>query len=295
MAVVSLREVLPRTFNHKFGEAPTAELKYIVTVDGATPTQEIINTVGIFHGSNHPEYGYLRCLNGSFNETDLYHVEATYSYELPKVGNQDLDPNPLARPDVWSFSTGGAQVPALYYFEGSGKGDVRPLVNSAFDFFEGLTTVEAEVRATIAWNRANFPASLAAAVTNAINQSPYLWGGPHTWQCAGISAQRQYEVVNEIEIGYWSGTTELVYRASGWDLYLPDVGFNCFREGAKEPCRVKGIEEEDEEVAATTPQALSSNGAQKYPPGSGGGPPDILTRRVYREINFEPYFGSPPP
>ena len=294
MAITSFREVLPRTFTHRFGEAPTAERKFAATVTGPTSTQEVLNAIGIFHGSVHPEYPYLRCLNGSFTEPDRFHVEATYSYELPSVGSQELDPNPLARPDVWSFSTGGAQVPALYYYHGNGNADVRPLVNAAHDFFEGLTTLEAEVRATISWNRAVFPAALAAAVTNGINDAPYLWGEKHTWQCAGISAQRQYEVVNDVEIGYWSGTTELVYRASGWNLLLPHVGFNRLDGNDKRPCLVKGNEDGDEDIAATTPQPLNNNGTQKYPPGTTQGVPDILVRRIYREISFNPYFGTPP-
>lgn len=294
MAVTSFREVLPRSGSHRFGEAPTAERKFVATVDGPTPITEVANAIGIFHGSQHPELQFLRMLNASYSEPDRFHVEATYSYELPAVGTQELDPNPLARPDVWSFSTGGAQVPALTYYHGSGNGDVRPLVNAAHDFFEGLTTLEAEVRATIAWNRATFPAALAAAVTNAINDGPYLWGGTHTWQCAGISAQRQYEVVNDVEIGYWSGTTELVYRASGWNMLLPHVGFNCLDGTDKRPCLVEGNEPGDAPVAASTPQALNEDGTQKYPPGTTQGPPAILTRRIYREINFEPYFGTPP-
>jgi hypothetical protein len=293
MAVTSFREILPRSGSHRFGEAPTAERKFAVTVNGPTPIQQVANAIGIFHGAQHPELSFLRMLNGTYNEVDRFHVEATYSYELPQVGSQDLNPNPLARPDVWSFSTGGAQVPALTYYEGSGNGDVRPLVNAAHDFFEGLTTLEAEVRATIAWNRANFPAADAAAVTNAINASPYLWGDTHTWQCAGISAQRQYEVVNDVEIGYWSGTTELVYRASGWNLLLPHVGFNRILGTNKRPCLVEGLEEGDDRVAASTPQPLNTDGTQKYPPGNAQGPPDILMRRIYREISFAPYFGTP--
>ena len=70
MAVLSYREVLPRTLSHKFGEAPTAELKYVCTLDGATGTQEIINTVGIFHGAEHPEFYYLLCMNVAVNETE---------------------------------------------------------------------------------------------------------------------------------------------------------------------------------------------------------------------------------
>lgn len=294
MAVTSFREVLPRTFQHRFGEAPTAERKFVATVDSETPTQQIVNAIGVFHGSAHPEYPYLRCLNGSYSEPDRFHVEATFSYELPSVGSQDLDPNPLARPDVWSFSTGGAQVPALTYYHGTGNGDVRPLVNAAHDFFEGLTTLEAEVRATIAWNRPQFPADLAAAVTNCINDSTYMWGARHTWQCSGISAQKQYEIVNDVEIGYWSGTTELAYRASGWNLLLPHVGFNRLDGDDKRPCVVKGNDGGDEEVPATNPQPLNSDGTQKYPPGTTQGAPDILERRIYREVNFAAYFGTPP-
>lgn len=294
MAVINYREILPRTLSHKFGEAPTAERKFIATVDGATPTQQVLNAIGIFHGSVHPEYTYLRCLNGSFTEPDQFHVEATYSYELPNVGSQELDPNPLARPDVWSFSTGGAQVPALTYYHGNGNADVRPLINGAGDFFEGLTTLEAEVRATIAWNRAQFPAALAAAVTNGINDAPYLWGAAHTWQCSGISAQRQYEVVNDVEIGYWSGTTELVYRASGWNLSLPHVGFHYVSGtgGTKFTVYARN-KDTGEDEPASTPQPLNADGTLKYAGGTSG-PPDILVRRIYREISFNPYFGTPP-
>lgn len=294
MAVINYREVLPRTFSHKFGEAPTAERKFVATVDGATPTQQVLNAIGIFHGSVHPEYPYLRCLNGSFTEPDSFHVEATYTYDLPAVGKDDLDPNPLARPDVWSFSTGGAQVPALTYYHGNGNGDVRPLINGAGDFFEGLTTLEAEVRATIAWNRAQFPAALAAAVTNGINDAPYLWGAAHTWQCSGISAQRQYEVVNDVEIGYWSGTTELVYRASGWNLSLPHVGFHYVSGTGGTKFQVYARNKDTgQDEPASTPQPLNPDGTLKYVGGTSG-PPDILVRRIYREISFNPYFGTPP-
>ena len=56
MAIISSREVIPRTASHKFGESPTAERKYIVTVDEPTPTQNLINAVGILHASAHPEF-----------------------------------------------------------------------------------------------------------------------------------------------------------------------------------------------------------------------------------------------
>jgi hypothetical protein len=74
MTVISYREVIPRTASHKFGESPTAERKYIVTVDEPTPTQTLINAVGIFHAAAHPEFAYLKCLNIQVTETDRHHA-----------------------------------------------------------------------------------------------------------------------------------------------------------------------------------------------------------------------------
>lgn len=287
MAILQTTEILPRTFEHRFGSSPTAQRKVIITVDAPESTQNVLDAVGIYHGAPHPEYAYLVCTSGSFTETDRYHVEATYSYEVPQVGTSDFQPNPLARPDVWSFSTGGAQVPALVYYHGTGNGDRRPLTNAAYDYFEGLTTLEAEVRATIAWNRANFPADLAAAVTNCINASPYLWGAQHTWQCAGISAQKTTEVVNDIEINYWSGTTELVFRQSGWNLLLPNIGLNYLDGSTKKRATVKL---DGEDIAAASPVALTESGGL----AAANTTPIILQRRVFREVDFSSYFGTPP-
>jgi len=287
MAVISYREVIPRTASHRFGEAPTAERKYIITVDEPTPTQTLVNAVGIFHASAHPEFSYLKCLNIQVTETDRHHAEITYSYELPK--QEELDPNPLARPDVWSFSTGGSQVPALVYYDGSGNSNKKPLQNTAKDFFEGLTTLEAEVRASISGNRPTFPLANAAAVTNSVNSSSYLGGAAHTWLCGGISGQQATEVVNDVELRYWQITVELVYRASGHDLLLPNVGWNYLEGGEKKRVWVKDPES-GEKVASGSPRALTNEGGLK----ADDQEPDILTRRVYPEANFSTYFGTPP-
>jgi hypothetical protein len=287
MTVISYREVIPRTASHKFGESPTAEIKFVATVDGPTPTQTIINSIGIFHGAQHPEFTYLRCLNIQVTETDRHHAEVTYSFEVPKQENPD--PNPLARPDVWSFSTGGSQVPALVYYSGSGNGTKKPLQNTAKDFFEGLTTLEAEVRASISGNRPTFPLANAAAVTNSVNSSSYLGGAAHAWLCAGISGQQATEVVNDVELRYWQITVELVYRASGHDLLLPNVGWNYLEGGEKKRVWVKDPES-GEKVASGSPRALTTAGGLK----ADDQEPDILTRRVYPEADFSNYFGTPP-
>lgn len=287
MAVIGFREILPRTFSHKFGESPAAEIKYAVTVDEPTPTQAIISAIGIYHGDSHPEFAYLRMLDAQVTETDRHHAEVTYKYEVPK--QEDLDPNPLARPDVWSFSTGGAQVPALVYYDGAGNANKKPLQNTAGDFFEGLTTLEAEVRASISSNRANFPLADAAAVTNSVNNAVYLGGAKHTWLCAGISGQQATEVINDQELRYWQITVELVYRRSGHNLLLPNVGWNFLDGGQKKRAWVRDPDT-NEKVASGAPVALDNNGNMK-PAGQG---PDILERRVYPEATFTTYFGTPP-
>jgi hypothetical protein len=290
MAVLSIREVVPRTFTHRFGESPTAEIKYHATTDGPTNTQTVLNTIGIFHGAAHPEYSYLLCTEGSLNELDRFHVEVTYSYEVPAQGTADSDPNPLARADIWSFSTGGAAIPALAYYDGSGNADIRPLVNSAFDFIEGAMTEEAELRATISGNRAVFPVGLAVQVTNALNSDAYLGATAYTWKCQGISGQQQVEVVNGVEIKYYSVSVELAYRQSGWRLILPDVGWNYLEGGEKKRAYVVGPPPEYEKVASANVVALNTNGSIKSP----GVAPDILYRRVHKEVAFQALFGTPP-
>jgi hypothetical protein len=291
MAVIAHREVLPRTFAHKFGESPTAELKWSVTVDAPTSHQEVISAIGIAHGSPHPEYPFLRMRNASLSEVDRQHVEISYSYEVLK--NEDGDPNPLSRKDVWSFSTGGAAVPALVYYHGDGNNDRRSLVNSAGDFFEGATTEEAELRCSIAGNRAAFPLGIATAVTNCVNSDSFLGASQHQWKCQGISAQQQVEVVNDQEIRYWSITVELAYRQSGWNLLLPNVGWNYIEGGTKKRAYVIDPDSFDR-VASSNPQPLNADGSLDVASPGESNPPIILTRRVHRVVNFSQYFGTPP-
>lgn len=289
MAVVSSREVIPRTNQHRFGESPTAERKYIATLDKPTPTQEIVNAIGIFHGSPHPEFQFLRMLDVSVTETDRQHAEITYRYEVPK--QEDLQTNPLARPDVWSFSTSGATAPFLQYYHGSGNSDIRPLVNAAGDFIEGLTTLAPEVKASISGNRATFPLAMAAEVTNSINASPYLGGAQYTWQCAGISGQQAVEVVNDTEVRFWQVTVELVYRKHGYVDKIPHVGMH-FIEGGKKRRAWVWNDEGDGTVFAPVPQPLTENGALKYP--GADGLPDQLQRRAFPAVDFSQFFGTPP-
>ena len=298
MAIIGFREVLPRTFSHKFGESPTAERKFVVTTDLPESHQVLLNTVGIFHGSMHPEFSYLLCTEGSVTETDRQHAEITYRYEVPQVGSQDAQPNPLARRDVWSFSTGGAAVPALVYYQGSGNANRKALINTAGDFFESAMTEEAELRCSISGNRSAFPVAVAAQVTNCVNSDAFMGAAVHQWKCQGISGQQQVEVVNGVEIKYWSVTVELAYRQSGWNLLLPNVGWNYISQagtGNAEKRRCFVYDENKEKVASANVLALNDDGSIRFNTDfTGSGAPTVLNRRVHQEIAFTPLFGTPP-
>lgn len=287
MAVVSYREVVGRSLTHEYGEPPTAERKFIATLDATnTGTQEIIETVGIPHLAPHPEYPYLLMKNATVTEATPtpFHAEISYSYGI--IEEEERDPNPLDRPDVWSFSTSGAAVPAYYYYDGS---TAKVLTNTANDFFEGAMTDEAEVRATIQGNRPGFPLALAAQVTNCVNSDAYLGAPPHHWKCGGISAQQTTEVVEDQEIRYWQITVELVFRQSGWSLQLPNVGYNYLEGSVKKRAYVIDPDDGVTKIACSSPIALNENGSIRP-----AGAPDILVRRVHREVEFLPLFGTPP-
>jgi len=299
MTVVSSREVLPRTFSHRFGESPTAERKYIVTVDAPTPTQDVIGHIGIVHGAAHPEYPYLLMLDASLSETDRHHVEVSYRYEIPQSGSgsTDFQPNPLQRRDVWSFAISGVSVPCTTYYDDNDQ--LLPLINTAGDFIESAMTEVSEVRAVINSNRPTFPLALAAYVANTLNDSEYLGCPKYTWKCNGISGQQAVEVVNGIEVRYYQITAELAYRSSGWQLLLPNVGWSVWSEQRQEKIRAYVGSPTDDDpstryVPSANPVALNEDGSIRLDSDlQGSGRPDILVRRVHRAVPFANYFGTP--
>jgi hypothetical protein len=133
-----------------------------------------------------------------------------------------------------------------------------------------------------------FPSALAAAVTNAVNSGTFLFGTAHQWQCSGITGSQASEVVNGLVVNYWQVGAELVFRASGHNLLLPHVGWHYLSSSVKYPVSVQDTD--GTFIRASTPQPLNSNGTQK----TAGSAPDILTRRIYPEVNFTQYFGTPP-
>jgi hypothetical protein len=284
MGILSYTELATVAASRKFGEAPTFQRKFVVEVDDPTTQQSLItNAPGVYFLSAHPEASYCRAMNVSVANYNgsRWHYEVTWDYELPKQAN--VDPNPLARADIWKWSTGGLQVPSLYYYEGE---TLAPLQNSANDFFEGVTTDISTLQASISGNRATFDYGLATTVTNAINSAPYLGANPYTWKCSGIAATPAVEVVNEVEVRYWQVEVTLEYRPDGWPLQLPNVGWNYIDGSTKKRAYVIDTDSGDK-VPSSNPQPLNSDGTLAT------GAPTILVRRVHQAVNFQQYFGTP--
>jgi hypothetical protein len=288
MSVHSWRE-LPRTVTHLIGASPEFERRFVVTLNNPdTNSGLMIAAVGAQHGASHPEVPAARCRETTVTESydgNRYWAEVVAQYSIPAADEQGAGLLPWLRPDVWKFQTQGVAVPALYYYDGSTQ---KPLTNSAGDYFEGLTVDEAQQKVTIQSNRQNFPSALAAAVTNCVNDGSYLGFPQDGVKVQGISGEESTEQVNGIEVRYWKITSELLCRQSGWNLLLPDVGFNFIEGGVKRRADVRGPD--GEQVASSNPIALNGSGGKQ----SGATLPAILTRRVYKRISMSQYFGTPP-
>ncbi len=284
MGIVSVTELAQVSASRKFGEAPVFQRQFVVEVDTPTTTQSaVLVASGVPFLAPHPEATYCKALNASVSNynSSRWHYLVTWDYELPKQAN--VDPNPLARADIWKWSTGGLQVPSLYYYEGE---TLAPLQNSANDFFEGVTTDISTLQASISGNRATFDYGLATTVTNAINSSPYLGAPAYQWKCSGIAANPAVEVVNEVEVRYWQVEVTLEYRPDGWPLQLPNIGWNYLDGSTKKRTYVIDTDSGDK-VPSSNPQPLNTNGTLAT------GAPTILVRRVHKAVNFAQYFGTP--
>lgn len=350
MSVVSWREILPRTFSHSFGGAIECERTFALTLDGPTSNQDCLNTVGITFGDSHPEYPGIYCLSGDLTETDFYHAELTVGYGIidPNAannaganggaggagggggggggsGDDGNGPilNPLARPDVWNFSSSTAEVPcndawndgpkstraapgSMDYINAVTK---QAIVNTVGDhMWSGLTKTVGQTKATIKANRAVFSWSQAQAVTGKINAYRWLDSAPGSWMCTGVSGTPQAEVVNNERIGFWEVNVELTYREGGYILPLINEGLNYMGFDATKGKLVKrrafvsveGMPEPG--VPTEMPIALAYDGRrmrEKTSPSpdtpSEYIEPVLLYYRVNGSCNFAEFFGDGPP
>lgn len=300
MPIQSVNE-LARTFEAELGGTYKAVRTWAVTLADTTlqgnpsTLTEVLSHPAIAlsnFGVAHPDIsnssvGFRKATVTERFQDSPYHVQVVAEYGV--ITSNDLL-NPTARASEWTFESQPAEVPALYYWDGNTR---RPLVNSANDFFQGLTTLEQLVRVTVKKNytdfdAANGPLDLMAA-TNKINSGEFLGCDPHTWKVAGVNTSYVTEIYNAVAYSYWATTSELQFRQSGWNLQLPDVGWNFIDQASGQKRRAMVFDFQNGEwVASPNPVALNGSG------GQSSSFPAILARRVYEEANFSELFGSPP-
>lgn len=288
MAVVSLREVLPRTSEHKFGSTPSSVMKFVCTLDGPTTHTEMHTAIGYTFGSTHPEWPFMVCLAVNVNEPDYFHSEVEFTFGIPETKNQEVEENPLARLDVWSFSSGMSVVPVTYHYDGTGNATFKPASNTAGDPLHGVSTQIGEMKATIKGNRQTFDMAIATQVTGSVNNAAYLGAPPYHWQCQGISANKVAEVVGGATLRYYEVSVALVFRQRGWQARPLNTGLQVLdSSGKKTPATV--TLENGKKARASSPVALTATGGQK----SDGLPPDALEWRVHPAYDFNTLFGVP--
>jgi hypothetical protein len=302
MAIVSSKE-LARTYEREVGKPAIVKRRFVVVLSDDTltttrpdETEIIAAALGVpvvdgfvqLFGLSYPSLPAWKSRKVYINEGfegSPYHVEVAVEYGVV-LPNELL--SPVDRAVVWNFEASAGDYPALFHYgeSGAGNGTKNPLTNSAYDYFPGLMTQESLVRATVQKNFAALPSSWFA-VNNFVNSDTYLGCGPGTLRVAGITANRVTEVYGASEVSYWSATATIVFRQSGHQLQLPDVGWNFLDGGQKRRAMVFDFNN-SEWIASPNPVGLNGSGAQT------GGQPAILQRRVNPEAAFLAVFGTAP-
>lgn len=268
MAVIGVREVLPRTYQHKLGDAPSATREFVATVDEPTRTSEVIAAVGIGHGDLHPDHTFLYCETIAADEQDRHHVALTYSYALNIPDGEDPTQPPWAQPDSWSFGTTNSAIACTYYYPFfQNNVSTRVLMNRAGDVITGVTRPEAELKITISGARLTIKTSDLMSIVNAINNDVWCGFAARTVQCVGVSATPDRLEFQGAAIAYWRVNAELLYRPSTHDIWLPNVGWNVIEDGKKvRAYTYVQVDGESEKVATAQPVALNQQGGFKCPP-----------------------------
>lgn len=289
MAVSSFRE-LGRTLEGEVGGTTVAKRRFVVILDDnatVTPTAnlDVVNNVGGgTWGVAHPEFAFLGLRKVTMNEMfgdNPYHVDVTLEYG---VVASKLSLAPLSRPAEWVFeAVPGDQVPALFFYDGTTR---RPLTNSAYDYFEGLTVPESLTRVTITQNIASRPSNIINSF-GYLNSDSFSGAAAHHCKHEGSKVEKVEELWGNLRYSYWRAESQVLFRPTGWNLQLPDVGFNYISGGQKRRAMVFDFEN-SEWIPSPSPLGLDGSG------GLSGGYPTILERRVLPDTSFVGLFGNPP-
>jgi hypothetical protein len=286
MSIQSVKELF-RTTVYEVNKPRKPERSWAVVLndDALTGTQfqeSGLATYDIDLGKPHPvytDYRIRRLVVTEGHDGSPYHVHVKAEYDLLYNYKRGT---PTSRDAVWSADSSPGEVPALSYYDG---GTLKPLTNSAGDYFPGLVTQETNIVLTYEKNYSTWPGSIVSA-QNHVNSNAYAGCGIHSLKVVGVAVTPEAEDFNNAIVRFWKAVVKIHYRQSGHNLQLPDIGWNFVESSQKRRAMVFDFEN-SEWVPSPNPVGLNGGGAIANVPA-------ILNRRVNPETNFTDLFGTFP-
>lgn len=224
-----------------------------VLLEAAGEVINIQEACGVFIGDQHPYNTNIYCssFDARFDGDSRMVLLCTFNYGTKAgSGGGGQDPQsqpPDIRPANWSVSSAIYEAPA-YFWKPLGNapnaGEWRPTVNTAGDRYDGVTEMECLITFSIdQWEPEN-PARWAA-YAGRVNSADFTIGTftaqPRMLMLRGVSCQPAVESWGGQNYRGWKATYEIVYKANyagpelghiGWDIAIPQTGFNVINKSA---------------------------------------------------------------
>jgi len=139
---------------------------------------------------------------------------------------------------------------------------------------------------TITQNTASRPSGIINSF-GFLNSDAFSGAAVNHCKHEGSKVEKVEELWGNVRYSYWRAESQVLFRPTGWNLQLPDVGFN-FISGAQKRRAMVFDNENSEWVPSPNPLGLNGSG------GLTGSFPNILERRVLPQTSFTGLFGAPP-
>lgn len=217
----------------------------------SSPT-EAINyeaLTGVSIGARHPTNSELACVSydARFDGDSRMVIVVTFRYEPRPQGNNQP---PDARPANWTISSATMEAPVSTWAKRLGVnqwGLFIPATNPVGDVYDGVTTLRPLIRITISQFEPEDP-TFNAEFVGYINKESItlktLVMDPHTVLFSGLNFTPAVESFDGASYSGWRAEYEFLFKTNlqrvrdaggqdvdrilGWDIAVPQTGFNVF-------------------------------------------------------------------
>lgn len=220
---------------------------------------DVQKEVGVKIGDVHPVNSNLYCTSwdAKYEGDSRTVVIATFNYQsTPSAQGQDRNEQPPdIRPANWSTSTTIMEVPAQSWVEvgqnNLAAGNAEAPINPAKDRVEGISSFDALVTISIEQYCVDDPTEhclYAGSVNKEVIRVGSLTCQPGSVMFRGVQAKPTIESFGDLFYRGWTATYEFAYRPNyvkgissgngtydgniGWDIAVPQTGFNIINKSA---------------------------------------------------------------